>query len=76
MDLKEQNWKNFTANHFARLVRDLDKIFPKEGNRIVSKSQKLSEQSRADRNQTNRSMYADGRRLEQSWEYNQLSDQA
>jgi len=45
---KRAKLEEFHCQPFARLVRDLDKIFPKEGNRIVSKSQKLSEQSRAD----------------------------
>jgi hypothetical protein len=76
MDLKEQNWQNFTANH----LRDWHGIWTRYSSQgeVTESFQSLrsfrSNPEQTEINQTNCSMYADGRRLEQAWEYNQLSN--
>ncbi|NJM72508.1 MAG: DUF3598 family protein [Scytonema sp. RU_4_4] len=76
MDLKEQNWKNFTTNH----LRDWHGIWTRyspEGEVTESFQSLRSFRSHPEETEithTNYSVYADGRRLEQSWEYNQLSN--
>lgn len=76
MDLKEQNWQNFTANH----LRDWHGIWTRYSpqGEVTESFQSLrsfrSNPEQTEIAQTNRSIYADGRRLEQSWQYNQLSN--
>ncbi|MGQ4649383.1 DUF3598 family protein [Lyngbya aestuarii] len=73
MDLKEQNWKNFCANH----LRDWHGIWTrytpqkevKESFRSLRSFQSNSQQTEIA--QTNRYIYADGTTQEQSWQYNQ-----
>jgi hypothetical protein len=76
MDLKEQNWKNFTANHLRDWYGIWTRYSPQ--GKVTESFQSLrsfrSNLEQTEITQTNRSMYADGRRLEQSWEYNQLSN--
>ncbi|NEO91802.1 MAG: DUF3598 family protein [Moorea sp. SIO3G5] len=72
MDLKEQNWKNFTANH----LRDWHGIWTRyspEGEIIESFQSLRSLRSNPEQTeiyQTNRSIYADGRIEEYKWQFN------
>ncbi|AOX02362.1 hypothetical protein BJP34_25575 [Moorena producens PAL-8-15-08-1] len=72
MELKEQNWKNFTANH----LRDWHGIWTRyspEGEIIESFQSLRSFRSNPEQTeiyQTNRSIYADGRIEEKKWQSN------
>ena len=76
MDLKEQNWKNFTANH----LRDWQGIWTRYSpqGEVTESFQSLrsfrGNPEETEIVQTNRYAYADGRTLEKSWEFNQLSN--
>ena len=73
MELKEQNWKNFTANH----LRDWHGIWTRytpEGEVKESFQSLRSFQSHREQtaiHQTNRYIYAEDNFKEESWDYNQ-----
>lgn len=76
MDLKEQNWRNFTGKHLREWHGIWTRYSP-EGEVTESFQSLRSLRGNPDKTeivQTNRYIYADGRRLEKSWEYNQLSN--
>lgn len=76
MNLKDQNWKNFTTNH----LRDWHGIWTRyspQGEVTESFQSLRSFQSNSKETeivQKNHYTYSDGRRVEKSWEYNQLSN--
>lgn len=76
MNLKDQNWKNFTTNH----LRDWHGIWTRyspEGEVTESFQSLRSFRSNPEETeivQKNHYAYSDGRRVEKSWEYNQLSN--
>ncbi|MBW4631332.1 MAG: DUF3598 family protein [Iphinoe sp. HA4291-MV1] len=76
MDLKEQNWKNFTINH----LRDWHGIWTRYSpqGEVTESFQSLrsfrSNPPKTEIVQTNHYTYSDGRKLEKSWEFHQLSN--
>ncbi len=76
MDLKEQNWQNFTLHHL-RDWRGIWTRYSPQGEITESFQSLRSFQSNPQQTeiaQTNRYLYADGRIVEQSWEFNQISN--
>ncbi|WP_305764695.1 DUF3598 family protein [Brasilonema sennae] len=76
MNLKDQNWKNFTTNHLGDWHGIWTKYSP-QGE--VAESFQSLRSFRSNSNETeivqkNHYAYSDRRRVEQSWEYNQLSN--
>ncbi|MEB3180371.1 MAG: DUF3598 family protein [Nostocaceae cyanobacterium] len=76
MDLQDQNWRNFTANHLHEWHGIWTRYTPQgdvqESFQSLRSFRSNSEQTEIA--QTNYSTYADGRKLEHSWEYNQQSN--
>lgn len=76
MDIKEQNWKNFTANH----LRDWHGIWTRYSptKQVTETFQSLrsfrSNPEQTEIAQNNIYLYADGKRVEKSWEFNQLAN--
>jgi hypothetical protein len=76
MDIKEQNWQNFTANHLGDWHGTWTRYSPhgEVTESFQSLRRFLSNLKQTEIAQTNRYKYADGKTLEESWEYNQISN--
>ncbi|MBP5977503.1 DUF3598 family protein [Brasilonema sp. CT11] len=76
MNLKDQNWKNFTTNHLGDWHGIWTKYSPER--EVTESFQSLrsfgSNPEETEIVQKNHYAYSDGRRVEKSWEYNQLSN--
>ncbi|MEH2467357.1 DUF3598 family protein [Nostoc sp.] len=75
-DLKEQNWQNFTLYHLRNWHGIWTRYSPQGEVTDSFKSQRNfhSNPEKTEISQTNRYIYDDGRTDEQSWEFNELSN--
>ncbi len=73
MELKDQNWKNFTANHLHNWYGVWTRYFPQGEVKESFQSQRIfrSNREQTEIHQTNRYIYAEDNFKEESWDYNQ-----